>query len=364
MASVSSSARRVAASAEASTSARASSRLARSPSSSAPSCSPALRRISRSAAVFGLRRGLAQRRDLLAQGGRLGSVALEIAQLLLQRRDLLTQLALLGRILCGGSGLARGQLALQRGQTGLELAGARRGPLALGLRSRQLGAQRRDLLLCAGRILGAGGDGVQALDLLLELALAQLDDLAIDDVLEPGARLEQLDLHHRGLALEFAQLRGVGTRPDGRAGVSARGDALELALLLGQPLLQALDLDRLVVHERRIFEHRLRHLAAVALVVDVALEVGDHPFLALDDIAQLHRHGSLLGQPFTAVGILERSNSSLALLENLAPLVELQLQFVQEALTLLGDALFDRVFLDSSERSAQAAACTGLCGLV
>ena len=101
-------------------------------------------------------------------------------------------------------------------------------------------------------------------------------------------------------------------------GVSARGDALELALLLGQPLLQALDLDRLVVHERRIFEHRLRHLAAVALVVDVALEVGDHPFLALDDIAQLHRHGSLLGQPFTAVGILERSNSSLALLENLA----------------------------------------------
>ena len=84
--------------------------------------------------------------------------------------------------------------------------------------------------------------------------------------------------------------------------------------------------------------------------------------------ARRHRaaapYGSLLGQPFTAVGILERSNSSLALLENLAPLVELQLQFVQEALTLLGDALFDRVFLDSSERSAQAAAGPGLCGLV
>jgi hypothetical protein len=37
---------------------------------------------------------------------------------------------------------------------------------------------------------------------------------------------------------------------------------------------------------------------------------------------------------------------------------------VQEALTLLLDALFDRVFLGSSERSTQAAAGTGLCGLV
>jgi len=37
---------------------------------------------------------------------------------------------------------------------------------------------------------------------------------------------------------------------------------------------------------------------------------------------------------------------------------------VQEALTLLLDALLDRVFLGSSERSAQAAARTRLCGLV
>jgi hypothetical protein len=37
---------------------------------------------------------------------------------------------------------------------------------------------------------------------------------------------------------------------------------------------------------------------------------------------------------------------------------------VQEALTLLLDALLDRVFLGSSERSAQAAARPWLCGLV
>ena len=75
-------------------------------------------------------------------------------------------------------------------------------------------------------------------------------------------------------------------------------------------------------------------------------------------------HGSLLGQPLAAVGILELGDSSLALLENLEPVVELQLQLVQEALALLGDALLDRVFLGSSQRSAQAAAGTGFCGLV
>ena len=114
----------------------------------------------------------------------------------------------------------------------------------------------------------------------------------------------------------------------------------------------------------RILEHRLRHLAAVALVLDVALEVGDAPLLPLHDIAQLHRGGSLLGQPLTAVLVLARGDSALALLQYLQALFELQLQFVQDALALLLDALLDRVFLGSSERSAQAAARTGLRGLV
>ena len=114
----------------------------------------------------------------------------------------------------------------------------------------------------------------------------------------------------------------------------------------------------------RILEHGLRHLAAVALGLDVALELRDALLLPLHGIAQLHRVGSLLGQPFTAVRVLELGDGALAFLQYLQALVELQLQFVQDALALLLDALLDRVFLDSSQRSAQAAARTGLCGLV
>ena len=109
---------------------------------------------------------------------------------------------------------------------------------------------------------------------------------------------------------------------------------------------------------------RLGHLAPVALALDVALEVLDAPFLPLDDVAQLHRRGGLLGQPLTAVFVLELGDGALALLQDLQALVELQLQFVQDALALLVDALLDRVFLDASERSAQAAARAGLGGLV
>ena len=57
-------------------------------------------------------------------------------------------------------------------------------------------------------------------------------------------------------------------------------------------------------------------------------------------------------------------DGALALLQYLQALVELHLQFLQDALTLLLDALLDRVFLDASQRSAQAAARAGLCGLI
>jgi hypothetical protein len=114
----------------------------------------------------------------------------------------------------------------------------------------------------------------------------------------------------------------------------------------------------------RILEHRLRHLAAVALALDVALELGDALLLPFHGIAQLHRVGGLLGQPLAAVRVLARSDGALAFLQYLQALFELRLQLLEDALTLLLDALLDRVFLGSSERSAQAAARPGLRSLV
>jgi hypothetical protein len=118
------------------------------------------------------------------------------------------------------------------------------------------------------------------------------------------------------------------------------------------------------VHEVRILEHGLRHLAAVALALDIALELGDALLLPFHGIAQLNRVGSLLGQPFTAIRVLARRNGALAFFQYLQALFELRLQFLQDALTLLLDALLDRIFLGSSQRSAQAPARRGLRGLV
>jgi hypothetical protein len=118
------------------------------------------------------------------------------------------------------------------------------------------------------------------------------------------------------------------------------------------------------VHEVRILEHGLGHLAAVALALDVALELGDALFLPFHGIAQLHRVGCVLGQPVTAVRVLARRDGALAFFQYLQALFELRLQFLQDALALLLDALLDRIFLGSSQRSAQAATRPGLRGLV
>jgi hypothetical protein len=118
------------------------------------------------------------------------------------------------------------------------------------------------------------------------------------------------------------------------------------------------------VHERGILEHGLRDLTPVALAVDVALEVLDAPLLPIHGIAQLHRRGGLLGQPLTAVGVLEVGNGAFAFFEYLQALVELHLQFLEDALTLLQDALLDGLVLDPSQRTAQAPARAGLGGLL
>jgi hypothetical protein len=118
------------------------------------------------------------------------------------------------------------------------------------------------------------------------------------------------------------------------------------------------------VHERRILEHGLRDLAPVTLALDVALEILDAPLLPVHGIAQLHRGGGLLGQPLTAVGILEVGDGALAFFQYLQALVELHLQFLEDALTLLQDALLDGLVLDASQRSAQAPARAGLGGLL
>jgi hypothetical protein len=118
------------------------------------------------------------------------------------------------------------------------------------------------------------------------------------------------------------------------------------------------------VHERRVLEHGLRDLAPVALALDAALELVDALLLPIHGIAQLHRGGGLLGQPLTAVGVLEVGNGALAFFQYLQALVELHLQFLEDALTLLEDPLLDGLVLDASQRSAQAPARAGLCGLL
>jgi len=118
------------------------------------------------------------------------------------------------------------------------------------------------------------------------------------------------------------------------------------------------------VHERRILEHGLRDRSPVALALDVALEILDATLLPLHGIAQLHRGGGLLGQSLTAVGILEVGDGALAFFQYLQALVELHLQFLEDALTLLEDSVLDGLVLDASQRSAQAPARAGLGGLL
>ena len=297
--------------------------------------------------LVGLRRGLAQRLDLR-----------------LRLRERLAQLVLARVPLAVGGALAFGELALQRGHARLQLARAAGRLLALGQRGRQLGAQRGELLLGIARLAPGCHLGGESLDLLLQLALAQVGELAIDHVLQPGAQLEQLDLVDGDLALELAQLLGRDRRRLGPVARRLRGDQLELALAVGELRLEPFVLDREVVHERRILEHGLRDRSPVALALDVALELLDAPLLPVHGIAQLHRGGGLLGQPLTAVGILEVGNGALAFFQYLQALVELHLQFLQDALTLLEDPMLDGLVLDASQRSAQAPARAGLGGLL
>jgi hypothetical protein len=118
------------------------------------------------------------------------------------------------------------------------------------------------------------------------------------------------------------------------------------------------------MQERRILEHALGDLAPVALALDAPLELLDALFLALDGLPQLHRRRRQLGQPLAAVLVLEVGDDPLALLEYLQPLLELQLELVQDPLALRLDALLDGLILRPAERSAQAAARPGPGGLV
>jgi hypothetical protein len=56
----------------------------------------------------------------------------------------------------------------------------------------------------------------------------------------------------------------------------------------------------------------------------------------------------VLGQPLTAVRVLACGDGALAFFQYLQALFELRLQLLQDALTLLLDALLDRIFLGSS----------------
>ena len=263
-----------------------------------------------------------------------------------------------------GAGLARRELALERSHARLELARAAERLLALAPGGRELGAQRRELLLGVGRLPRARNLRGEPLDLLPQLALAQIGELAVDDVLEAGAQLQQLDLVDGDLALELARLLRIGPARDLLAAALGPAQALEIALALGELRLQPLDLDGEVVRQRRILEHGLRDLAPVALALDAALELVDAPLLALHGIAQLHRGGGLLGQPLTAVRVLEVGDGALAFFQYLQALVELHLQLVEDAVALLLDALLDGLVLDPAQGSAQAPASAGLCGLL
>jgi hypothetical protein len=72
----------------------------------------------------------------------------------------------------------------------------------------------------------------------------------------------------------------------------------------------------------------------------------------------------LLGQPLTAIRVLEGGDGALAFFQYLQALVELQLQLMEDAVALRLDALLDGLVLDAAQRSAQAAASAGLGGLL
>src|SRR6185312_11088551 len=170
----------------------------------------------------------AQRRQQLLsvrRGGRSGQLG---AQPLDLSRELALTLAL------GG---------LERIDARRQLARALRGLIARILGGRQRLAQRRELLLGVGGSAGCGELGSEPVDLLPELALTQVGELAVDDVLEPRAQLEQLDLVDRDLALELGELRWIDAGAVGlgraglarrRSGVAAGGDLLHFALTVGE----------------------------------------------------------------------------------------------------------------------------------
>ena len=318
--------------------------------------------------VAGAAQRLQLRRELLAPGRGI----VQRSELLARLRERLAQLALaVVALRIGGLGaFVSGEVGLERGHAGLQFA--RPGPclLALGPRGSQLGAQRRELLVGVGRPAGRGQLAAEALDLLLQLALPQIGELTIDDVLEPRTQLEQLDLVDRDLALELAQLRGVGGGCRARRPRRPRPPVPCAAISSSsRSRSESADCRRSistaeVVHERRVLEHGLGHLAAVALALDVARQLFDPPFLAIDGVAQLHRRGGLLRKPFAAVCVLEAGDGALAFLQHFHALVELQLQLHEDALALLLDALLHRVFLDAPQRSAQASPRAWLRGLV
>ena len=239
---------------------------------------------------------LVQRGDLLAQHHGVVGLLRELGDLLAGSLELLAQLPLARVALVVAGCLARGQLGLERCDAFGELTRTTRRLRPLGPRSLELRAQRHEQLVGIRAALRHGQLRTEPVDLGLHLALAELGELAVDHVLEPGPHLQQLDLVDGDLALQLAQPRGI----DGaRLGLALRtlGDLLELALAVGERRAQPLDLDVELVQELRILEHALGDLAPVALALDAALELLDALFLALDGLAQLHGRRRLLGQP-------------------------------------------------------------------
>ena len=316
--------------------------------------------------LLGARRRLVQLCDLLGERRLVGDVALERLHLPARLLQLLAQLGLARLALLVGRMLARRQLALECPRPAPRARSPARRPARprpVQPRARHAGA--RAARRRPQRRPRRPAPRSEAVDLGLQLALAQVCELAVDNVLEARAQLQQLDLVDGDPALDLGQLLGIGGLGLLAARLGARGrDRLELALAIRELGAEALDLDAELVHERRILEHALGDLAPVALALDVAHQLLDAHLLPLHGLPQLHRRGSLLGEPLPPVRVLELGDGPLALLQDLQALFELQLQLVEDALALLLDALLDGLVLGPSERSAQAAARPGPGGLV
>ena len=184
----------------------------------------------------------------------------------------------------------------------------------------------------------------QLVDARDELALTQVDELAVDRGRKALTELDQLQLARR-LACRRNRLHG-------------RDGELELCqprIALGELALEALEVRGLIMHERRVFEQPLSRFTAAALTFELGGNLVEAILCLLHDGLQRNQPGRGLGRVPAAAADLALAECSFALVE-LALAIRLhRLHLLQDLLALLAEALLELGLLGLPHSATEAA---------